>query len=138
MPITQDRIKVSVSSMPGPWATISGQEVEATTSKLRPGAGEPKQALRGLSVEFSDITVTRLFEPERDAKLLADLHTNPGAFDGTTVTELFLDTDGNAIPGAQVVHRGCVVASFSQPEGDANGTDAGYLSVTFSRSGAGK
>lgn len=135
MPITQDRIKVTVSTMPGPWATVSGQEAERTNSKLRPGAGEPKQTLQGLTLEYGDITVTRLFEPTRDAALLAQLNRG-NAFPGTTVTESYLDTDGNAIPGAQSVHTGCVVASFSAPEGDANGTDAGYLTVTFSRSGA--
>ncbi len=40
--VTQDRIKVTVSSMPGSWATIAGQEAERENVKLRPGAGEPK------------------------------------------------------------------------------------------------
>ena len=43
--VTQDRIKVTVSNMPGSWATVAGQEAERENVKLRPGAGEPKQVV---------------------------------------------------------------------------------------------
>ena len=66
--VTQDRIKVTVSSMPGSWATISGQEAERENVKLRPGAGEPKQVVH-TQLEYGDITVTRLFDADTDAAL---------------------------------------------------------------------
>lgn len=132
--VTQDRVKVSVSSMPGSWATVSGQEAERENLKLRPGAGEPKQLI-ATQLEYGDVTVTRLFDADRDAALLSQLNRGV-AFEGTTVTEQYLDADGNAVPGSLSVHTGCAVLSFSAPEGDANSSDMGYLTVTFSRQGA--
>jgi hypothetical protein len=132
--VTQDRIKVTVSSMPGSWATIAGQEAERENVKLRPGAGEPKQVVH-TQLEYGDVTVTRLFDADTDAALLAKLNKG-NAFAGTTITEQYLDADGNAIPGSQSIHTGCAVLSFSGPEGDANSSDMGYLTVTFSRAGA--
>jgi hypothetical protein len=97
--VTQDRIKVTVSSMPGSWATIAGQEAERENVKLRPGAGEPKQVVH-TQLEYGDVTVTRLFDADTDAALLAKLNKG-NAFAGTTITEQYLDADGNAVPGSQ-------------------------------------
>lgn len=132
--ITQDRVKVSVSTMEGPWATVSGQEAERENVKLREVAGGVKQVVH-TQLEYSDITLTRLFDADRDAALLSSLNSGK-AYPGTTITEQYLDADGNAIPGAMSVHTGCAVASFAAPEGDANSSDMGYLTVTWSRSGA--
>lgn len=132
--VTQDRIKVSVSSMPGPWATVSGQEAERENVKLREEAGAKKSVVH-TQLEYGDVTVTRLFDADRDAALLASLNRG-NAFEGTTITEAYTDAGGNTIPGSQSIHTGCVVASFSGPEGDANSSDMGYLTVTFSREGA--
>lgn len=130
--ITQDRIKVSVSSMPGSWATVAGQEAERENVKLRPGAGEPKQVVH-TQLEYGDITVTRLFDADTDAALLSQLNRG-NAFPDTTIVEQYLDADGNTI--SRSTHTHCVVMSFSGPEGDANSSDMGYLTVTFSRAGA--
>ena len=132
--ITQDRIKIDVSSMAGPWSQISGQEGEREVVKMRPGAGEEKVLIRS-TLEHGDITVSKMFNPDTDVALLRRLNAGD-AFSGTAVTETYCDEDGNAIPGASVTHTGCAVKSFAAPEGDANGTDAGMLSVTFTRSGA--
>jgi hypothetical protein len=120
--------------MPGSWATIAGQEAERENVKLRPGAGEPKAVVH-TSLEYSDVTVTRLFDADVDAALLSQLNQG-NAFAGTTITEQYIDADGNAIPGSQSIHTGCAVASFSAVEGDANSSDMGYLTVTWSRAGA--
>lgn len=135
--ITQDRIKVTINANPviaGSWTTISGQEAERENVKLRAGAGEAKQVI-STQLEYGDITVTRLFDADRDAALLAKLNGGE-AFTGATITEQYLDADGNAVPGAKSVHTGCSVASFSAPEGDANSSDMGYLTITWSRAGA--
>ena len=132
--VTQDRVKITVSSMPGSWDSRSGAEAERENVKLRPGAGEPKQVVH-TQLEYGDITVTRLFDADTDAALLSQLNSG-NAFPGTTVTEQYMDADGNAVPGSQSVHTGCAVLSFSGPEADANSSDMGYLTVTFSRAGA--
>ncbi len=132
--VTQDRVKITVSSMPGSWDSRSGAEAERENVKLRPGAGEPKQVIH-TQLEYGDITVTRLFDADTDAALLAQLNKGD-AFDGTTITEQYLDADGNAIPGSQSIHTGCAVASFSLDDADANSSDVVKLTVTFSRAGA--
>ena len=132
--VTQDRVKITVSSMPGSWDSRSGAEAERENVKLRPGAGEPKQVVH-TQLEYGDITVTRLFDADTDAALLTRLNRGE-AFAGTTVTEQYLDSDGNAIPGSQSIHTGCAVASFSLDVADANSSDVVKLTVTFSRAGA--
>jgi len=69
--VTQDRIKITVSSMPGSWDSRSGAEAERENVKLRPGAGEPKQVVH-TQLEYGDVTVTRLFDADTDAALLAE------------------------------------------------------------------
>jgi hypothetical protein len=94
--------------MPGSWATIAGQEAERENVKLRPGAGEPKQVVH-TQLEYGDVTVTRLFDADTDAALLAQLNKGE-AFAGTTITEQYLDADGNADPRFAVhPHRVCCV-----------------------------
>ena len=132
--VTQDRIKVTVSSMPGSWATISGQEAERENVKMRPGAGEPKHVVH-TQLEYGDVTVTAMFDADTHAALLSSLNKG-NAYAGTTITEQYLDEDGNAIPGSQSIHTGCAVRSFSSAEGDANSSDMGILTVTWSRAGA--
>ena len=70
--VTQDRVKITVSSMPGSWDSRSGAEAERENVKLRPGAGEPKQVVH-TQLEYGDITVTRLF----DAVLIMDEEGRP-------------------------------------------------------------
>ena len=132
--VTQDRVKISVSSMPGSWDSGSGREAERENVKLRRGAGEPKEVVH-TQLEYGDITVTRLFDADTDAALLSSLNAGQ-AYAGTTITEQYLDADGNAIPGSQSVHTGCAVASFSLDDADANSSDVMKLTVTFSRAGA--
>lgn len=132
--ITQDRIKVTVSSMPGSWTTISGQESEREVVKLRAGAGESKQVI-ATQLEYGDVTITRLFDADRDQAILSALNSG-NSYAGSTITEQYLDGDGNAIDGKRIVHSGCAVMSFSGPEGDANSSDMGYLTITWSRTGA--
>lgn len=132
--VTQDRVKITVSSMSGSWDSGSGRDAERENVKLRPGAGEPKQVVH-TQLEYSDITVTRLFDADTDAVLLSQLNKG-NAYPGTTITEQFLDADGNAIPGSQSIHTGCAVSSFALDDVDANSSDIVKLSVTFSRTGA--
>ena len=68
--------------------------------------------------------MTRLFDADTDAALLAQLNKGD-AFAGTTITEQYLDADGNAIPGSESIHTGCAVLSFSP--GDATRTAATWL-----------
>ena len=132
--VTQDRIAVSVDTMPGPWATISGQQAERENVKMKEVSGGPKVTIH-TDLNYGDITVTRLFDADRDADLLKQLNSGE-VFENTTVTEQYLDSGGNPVPGKMSVHTGCVVAGFTAPEGDANSADMGMLTVTFSRTGA--
>lgn len=132
--ITQDRIKVTVDKLPGSWTTIAGQEAEREVVKLRAGAGENKQLI-STQLEYGDVTITRLFDADVDQDILKKLNGGE-TYGGATITEQYLDDDGNAITDKRIQHTNCSVMSFSGPEGDANSSDMGYLTITWSRTGA--
>jgi hypothetical protein len=130
--ITQDRIKVKVSSIDGTWTGISVLEAEREVQSRRPGAGEEKVTI-ATGMNLSDVTITRLFNADTDVDLVKRLYK--GALAGSTITVTYLDEDGNAIPGKSIVHTGCAVKSFAEPEGDSDGSDVGVLSITWTRTG---
>lgn len=132
--ITQDRIKVKVSSIDGTWTGISGLEAEREVQSRRPGAGEEKVTV-ATSINPSDVTITRMFNADTDVDLVKRLYNDRSAFSGSNITVTYLDEDGNAIPGKEIVHTGCAVKSWAEPEGDSDGSDVGVLSITWTRTG---
>ncbi len=129
---TQDRMKVSVDTIAGSWTGISGIEMEREVQSRRPGAGEPKVTI-ATSVAPGDVTITRMFDADVDVDLYRSCHA--GAFAGSNIKVVYLDEDGNAIPGRQLVLTGCAVKSASHPEGDSDGSDVGIMSITWTVTG---
>lgn len=124
-----DRQLITVSSMPGPWAQVSGQEITREVQTAREKAGGPKIPLPN-SVEFPDLQLQRLYDPERDSAIVRAMGGNK-TFSGTSITVDTIDQDGIVIPGAKIVYTDCVLLSVSAPDGDANSTDMSMLQVTF-------
>ncbi len=127
---TADRFLITVSSMPGPWDTLSGQEVTRDVSTMREQAGGPKVP-RASRQEYSNITLTRMWDQDRDGDLYRKI-AKGNTYEGTSVTMQELDADGNVIPGAKTVYSGCLVVSAQAPDADANSGDASKLTVVFS------
>lgn len=132
--MSQDRVRIDVSSMPGPWMQKSGHEAERDVTSQRPGVGVPEVQTRSKQ-KHADITLVKMFNAATDMKLLKDLDSGK-TFAGTKITETMVDEDDNAIPGGSHTHFGCSVKSHALSDVDANGADNLTLSVTFARGGA--
>lgn len=130
MAISQaDRSLVTVSSMPGPWAMISGQEVSREVTTVRERAGGPDVPLPS-RIQHPDVSLQRAYDPERDSALFKAIASG-NAYPGTSISVDTLDLDGNVIPGSKVTYTNCTVVSASLPDGDANSSDTSMLTVVF-------
>lgn len=130
---TADRFKVSVSSMPGPWAQITGQEVSREVPKMKEYAGGPDVPMANRIV-YPDITLVRVYDSDRDGALWKRIARGE-TFSATSITVQELDADGNAIPGASTTYSDCVLKSSTRPDGDANSQDSAMLTVVFTVGG---
>jgi hypothetical protein len=127
--ISKSRVKVTVSSMPGPWMSSSDPGGSRNNSLRRPGAGEDQIVITS-RLTFEPITVTRMWNPDVDPAIWARL-TAGDPFSDTTITMVDLDSDG--IPaGPPDVYAGLAVESFSKTGGNANEDDESVeLTITF-------
>lgn len=129
MLVTQDRLRVSVSSLPGPWRTASGLGGERDVTKLRQEAGGPKVALPGPQ-ELQDVTTTRAFDAQRDSGIVVKLKAGD-MFPNTTITLTPLDENYNAIPGKSIPLPGCRVKSWEYAEADADSAETAHLQIVW-------
>ena len=128
--VSKSRRKVTVSSMPGAWMTASDITASRTNQMRRRGAGEPMEVITS-RLTWDSITVTRMWNPDTDGTLWAELNRG-NAYNDTTITIVDLDTDGIPV-GTPDSYAGCAVESFTRGGSDANADDEVVeLSVTFS------
>lgn len=118
--VSKSRRKVTVSSMPGVWMTSSDPSGSRSNQTRRPGAGEPRVVITS-RLEFDDITVTKMWDPDVDEAIWFRL-TSGDPFSDTTLTFTDLDPDGVAI-GSPDAYAGCAVANFTRTGSDANADD---------------
>jgi len=128
--LSQDREKIDVSSIPGPWMQIAGREHERDVAAQKPGVGEEYVQTRS-KMRHGDITVTKMFNVATDVALEKAI-AGGNAYPNTTVTVTGVDEDDNPIPGAETRYVGCSVKSCSSTDADVNGADPKTFSVTFS------
>ena len=131
MYMTQDRSQIEVSTMPGAWMQIDGQEGERDVTVQSPGVGAADVQLVGKS-KPGNITLVKMFNVSTDLAVLKRLEAE-NRFRDTTVTVTFVDEDDNAIPGATLTYPGCVVASWALSGADRNGSDPQTLTVVWAR-----
>lgn len=131
MYMTQDRSKIEVSTMPGAWTQIDGQEGERDVTVLSPGVGAADVQLVGKS-KPGNITLVKMFNVSTDLAVLKRLEAE-NKFRDTTVTVTFVDEDDNAIPGATLTYPSCVVDSWALSAADRNGSDPQTLTVVWAR-----
>ena len=128
--VSKSRRKVTVSSMPGVWMTASDITANRSNQMRRRGAGEAMEVITS-RLTWDSITVTRMWNPDTDGTLWAELNRG-NAYNDTTITIVDLDTDGVPV-GAPESYAGCAVESFTRGGSDANADDEVVeLSVTFS------
>lgn len=127
--LSQDREKIDVSSMPGPWMQIAGREHERDVTSQRPGVGVPEVQTRS-KMRHGNITVTKMFRASTDIALAKTI-AQGNSYPDTTITVTGVDEDDVPIPGAETRYAGCSVVSCSETDADVNGADPKTFSVVF-------
>lgn len=130
MHVTQDRIRVTVDTMPGlVFTKLAGGGAERTVTSLRPGAGEDPEMIAGRLVH-GDVTLTKPWDPDTDLPVWRKMNAGH-RFRNSTVTAVDLDEDDNAIPDARRSYTGGLLKSFQDPPADADGADPAEWSIVF-------
>jgi len=131
---TSDRVRTRVSSMPGEWDTASEPGGSRTNTKIRTDAMGQQQVLTSRQ-ELDDLTLTRVWDSERDPALWVEL-ARGNAFEDTSIALTFLDADGVPV-GAPDTYVRCAVASYKKSGADANadGSDPVKLTVVWTIGG---
>jgi len=130
MYVTQDRIRVTVDSMPGVvFSKLAGGGGERTIAAMHPGAGDDPEMIAG-RLTYGDVTLTKPWNPDTDMPLWRRMSAND-KFRGSTVTAVDLDEDDNAIPEATRRYTGGILKSFQDPPADSDGADPAEWSIVF-------
>lgn len=130
---TKRQFLVSVSGIPGYWASSSGGDVTAPVSKVFEGGQDRPVVLGGLP-ETSDLEVTRTFDPDKHSALLSQLRKVVGRGRFTVTKQA---TDANRVRiGKPETHPNCLLVGVSAPEHEEGSGDSSPFKLTFSTAGA--
>jgi hypothetical protein len=129
---TKSNFLVHVSGISGNFRTSGGGSVTAATSKDFDGGATKPTILGGLQ-EWSDLTITRSFDPVRDLPIIAKLikQVGTGKF---TVTKQATDANMTKV-GKPIVYPKCVLNALTYPDSDANASDASEFTLGFATTG---
>lgn len=115
----------------GIWDKCSGGEMGSEETKYKPG-GLQKQISLGGSQNLDNLTVSRIFDLDRDAPALKNWMNRAGKAD-CVVTKQTLDVDGN-VYGPPLVYSG-ILMRVAPPEHDSESSDAGLVEIEVSTDG---
>ncbi len=126
-------VRVSIDGVDlGTFDKFTGGEVDSEETTYKPGAMGPRVALGG-SVNVGNVTVSRLFDLDRDGQLVHWLISRAGKGDGV-ISKQTLDVDGNAY-GRGLTYRGRL-KQVNPPEHDSESSDAALIELEFTPTGA--
>jgi len=126
-------VRVSVDGTDlGTFDKLSGGEIDSEETTYKPGAMAPRISLGG-SVNVGNVTVSRLFDLDRDGQIVHWLIGRAGKGD-CVVSKQTLDVDGNAY-GRGITYRGRL-KQVNPPEVDSESSDAALLELEITPSGA--
>lgn len=111
----------------GDWDNFTGGTIDSDAFTYRAGGMAQKKSLGGLRT-VEDITVSRLYEHERDHSRKAELIAAVGKAD-MVVTRTLLDFEAVAY-GSPIVYTG-KLKSVKFPEHQSEGTDAGLIELVI-------
>lgn len=134
MPARREQFRVTVtvdSTDLGTFDAMSGGDATSEETKYREGGMAPEVSLGG-SQSIDNVTVTRLYKPDRDHALYPWLVSRRGK-GAAVVSRQPLDDDGNAF-GSPTVYRGKLLR-VSSPEHDANSSEAATFELEISTNG---
>jgi len=128
----QSAVTVSIDEVDyGIWDKKDGGEVDSEESKYKPG-GMGKPVSLGGSQETGNVTVSRLYDLERDHPEIVTLMSKAGK-GRMVVKDQPLDPDGNPF-GDPVVWRG-IVKTVTPPERDSESSDPAMVEIEMSTEG---
>lgn len=131
-PAAQRQQLVKVSGFEGYFATKSGGDVEAETSKVWDGGKLTPDVLSSPS-ETGNVTVTRPYRPALHKPELDRLAKQVGRYRTTVSVQ---DTDADLIPiGKPTTYAGALLVALRRPEHDASSSDAGTFELEFAVEG---
>lgn len=132
MKASQRQFLCSVDGLPDYYATMSGGEVTAETTKVWDGGAARPDILAGPS-ETSNLVLTRPYDPERDQPLIDRLQKLVGKW-ATTVTKQPTDADFTGI-GSPTTYPESMLVRVTPPESDASSADASTYELEFATAG---
>lgn len=119
---------VKVDGVDGFWSTKSGGNVTSDNTKVYDG-GSLKPDIITNPPTAEDITVTRPFDPDRDAEMVTSLLQLVGSWD-TTVSVTPTNADLVAVAPPRV-YSNARLTGVTEPEVDSSSGDAAMIGLTF-------
>lgn len=128
-PASQRQHLTSVDGIPGYWATKTGAETTAETSKVWDG-GQIKPVVLSSPKDTANIVVGRPYYPEQHAALRRQYARLVGRFRTTVKVQ---DTDPDLVPiqGALATYPDALLVRVSAGDGDAGSSDARVWEMEF-------
>lgn len=127
-PSAQRQFLVKVAGIDGYFATKSGGNVSADTTKVYDG-GDPTPYVLAAPAEAENITVSRPYDPLRDGDLMSRLRQRVGR---ATFTISVTPTDRDLVViGRPVVYPDALLVSVNEPDADAGSGDAATFELEF-------
>ena len=124
----QRQFLVSVSGIPGYFMTKAGGNITSDTNKVYDGGSTVPDVLAG-PAEADNITVSRGYDPTRDASLLTRLRQRVGKFEATiSVTATNRDMIALSTP---TVYPKALLVGLTEPEMDASSGEAATYELEF-------
>lgn len=131
-PASQRQHLTNVDGVAGYWASRTGGEVTAETSKVWDG-GALRPVTLSAPAETGNIVVGRPYYPDRHQAVRRDLSKRVGRW-RTTIT--VQDTDPDLVPiGTPDVYADAMLVRCTPAEGDASSSDGGVWEMEFSVDG---
>lgn len=130
----QDQWLITVSvdgSNLGTFDKCDGGDIDSSETKYMPGGMAPEKVLGGVAT-VSNVTVTRLFEADRDSEVARALASRAGRA-SMSVSKQPLDVDGNPF-GSPTVYTG-ILKKVTVPPADSGATGASTWALELSTSG---
>jgi hypothetical protein len=132
MKATKREFLVTIEGVPGNWKGFSGGDGTSSPTKDWDGGAERPDLLAG-PTEFSDIEVTRTYDPAKDQAWVSDGIAKIGR-GRYTVTKQAIDANYIKV-GKPRTYPDCLLIGVSESEVDASSSDAAEVTFTFATAG---
>jgi hypothetical protein len=132
----QDQFAVSVNLDGvdlGIWDKLTGGEVDSEETTYKPGAMAPRVSLGG-SVNVGNVTVSRLFDIDRDGGIVHWLIGRAGK-GSIVIKKTPLDVDGNADTAIKPLTYSGKLKQVNAPEVDSESSDAALIELEMTPAG---